>query len=158
MVGFMDLPCRANAVIVGGRLGDHLTLRGCRDVVWLERQQRHCGTIWFGAGLAGQVRACLPKDRRTNPIDTTQMPAHAKGAKSPGADRRRAVDGAAASLVLSGKIELWVSGRHRDNVRLRHQSAGQWVTGPHRNARQRPDLFIARPTRRQINLSKGRLP
>jgi 4-methylaminobutanoate oxidase (formaldehyde-forming) len=58
----MDLPNRANVVIVGGgivgcSLAYHLTLRGCRDVVLLERKQLTCGTTWHAAGLVGQLRA-----------------------------------------------------------------------------------------------------
>lgn len=58
----MDLPSRANVVIVGGgivgcSLAYHLTLRGCRDVVLLERKQLTCGTTWHAAGLVGQLRA-----------------------------------------------------------------------------------------------------
>jgi 4-methylaminobutanoate oxidase (formaldehyde-forming) len=58
----MDLPSRANVVIVGGgivgcSLAYHLTLRGCSDVVLLERKQLTCGTTWHAAGLVGQLRA-----------------------------------------------------------------------------------------------------
>ncbi len=58
----MDLPNQASVVIVGGgivgcSLGYHLTLRGCRDVVLLERKQLTCGTTWHAAGLVGQLRA-----------------------------------------------------------------------------------------------------
>ena len=58
----MDLPQRASVVIVGGgivgcSLAYHLTLRGCRDVVLLERKQLTCGTTWHAAGLVGQLRA-----------------------------------------------------------------------------------------------------
>jgi 4-methylaminobutanoate oxidase (formaldehyde-forming) len=38
-------------------LAYHLTLRGCRDVVLLERKQLTCGTTWHAAGLVGQLRA-----------------------------------------------------------------------------------------------------
>lgn len=58
----MDLPSRATVVIVGGgvvgcSLAYHLTLRGCTDVVLLERKQLTCGTTWHAAGLVGQLRA-----------------------------------------------------------------------------------------------------
>jgi len=58
----MDLPTQARVVIVGGgivgcSLAYHLTLRGCRDVVLLERKQLTCGTTWHAAGLVGQLRA-----------------------------------------------------------------------------------------------------
>ena len=57
-----DLPNRAAVVIVGGgivgcSLAYHLTLRGCTDVVVLERRQLTCGTTWHAAGLVGQLRA-----------------------------------------------------------------------------------------------------
>ncbi|MEI6617936.1 MAG: FAD-dependent oxidoreductase [Betaproteobacteria bacterium] len=58
----MDLPNQASVVIVGGgivgcSLAYHLTLRGCRDVVLVERKQLTCGTTWHAAGLVGQLRA-----------------------------------------------------------------------------------------------------
>ena len=58
----MDLPHQASVVIVGGgivgcSLAYHLTLRGCTDVVLLERKQLTCGTTWHAAGLVGQLRA-----------------------------------------------------------------------------------------------------
>jgi len=58
----MDLPNQASVVIVGGgivgcSLAYHLTLRGCTDVVLLERKQLTCGTTWHAAGLVGQLRA-----------------------------------------------------------------------------------------------------
>jgi 4-methylaminobutanoate oxidase (formaldehyde-forming) len=58
----MELPNRAKVVIVGGgvvgcSLAYHLTLRGCTDVVLLERRQLTCGTTWHAAGLVGQLRA-----------------------------------------------------------------------------------------------------
>ncbi|WP_342620100.1 FAD-dependent oxidoreductase [Rhodoferax sp. GW822-FHT02A01] len=58
----MELPNQANVVIVGGgvvgvSLAYHLTLRGCKDVVLLERRQLTCGTTWHAAGLVGQLRA-----------------------------------------------------------------------------------------------------
>jgi glycine cleavage system T protein len=57
-----DLPSRATVVIVGGgvvgcSVAYHLTLRGCTDVVLLERRQLTCGTTWHAAGLVGQLRA-----------------------------------------------------------------------------------------------------
>ena len=58
----MDLPNRAQVVIVGGgivgcSIAYHLTLRGCTDVVLLERKQLTCGTTWHAAGLVGHLRA-----------------------------------------------------------------------------------------------------
>ena len=55
-------PNRARVVIVGGgivgcSLAYHLTLRGCGDVVVLERKQLTSGTTWHAAGLVGQLRA-----------------------------------------------------------------------------------------------------
>src|SRR5580698_6141568 len=57
-----DLPKRAQVVIVGGGIvccsvAYHLTLRGCTDVVLLERKQLTSGTTWHAAGLVGQLRA-----------------------------------------------------------------------------------------------------
>ncbi len=56
------LPSEAQVVIVGGgiigcSLAYHLTKRGCRDVVLLERRQLTCGTTWHAAGLVAQLRA-----------------------------------------------------------------------------------------------------
>src|SRR5260221_4755068 len=58
----VDLPQRARVVIVGGGIvgcsvAYHLTLRGCTDVVLLERRQLTSGTTWHAAGLVGQLRA-----------------------------------------------------------------------------------------------------
>jgi hypothetical protein len=57
-----DLPQHAQVVIIGGGIvgcsvAYHLTLRGCTDVVLLERKQLTCGTTWHAAGLVGQLRA-----------------------------------------------------------------------------------------------------
>ncbi|MBU6317651.1 MAG: FAD-binding oxidoreductase, partial [Acidobacteria bacterium] len=57
-----DLPSSARVVIVGGGIvgcsvAYHLSLRGCTDVVVLERKQLTCGTTWHAAGLVGQLRA-----------------------------------------------------------------------------------------------------
>ena len=57
-----DLPKRAQVVIVGGGIvgcsvAYHLTLRGCVDVVLLERKKLTSGTTWHAAGLVGQLRA-----------------------------------------------------------------------------------------------------
>ncbi|MFM9123051.1 MAG: NAD(P)/FAD-dependent oxidoreductase, partial [Actinomycetota bacterium] len=56
------LPNNARVVIVGGgvvgcSVAYHLALRGCTDVVLLERKQLTCGTTWHAAGLVGQLRA-----------------------------------------------------------------------------------------------------
>ncbi|MEO6625059.1 MAG: FAD-dependent oxidoreductase [Burkholderiaceae bacterium] len=58
----MDLPDRARVVIAGGGIvgcsvAYHLALRGCADVVLLERKQLTSGTTWHAAGLVGQLRA-----------------------------------------------------------------------------------------------------
>ncbi|MBL8669533.1 MAG: GcvT family protein [Alphaproteobacteria bacterium] len=58
------LPDRADVVIVGGgivgvSIAYHLTKRGVRDVLLLERKQLTCGTTWHAAGLVGQLRATL---------------------------------------------------------------------------------------------------
>ncbi|MCP4002946.1 MAG: FAD-dependent oxidoreductase [bacterium] len=57
-----DLPARAGAVIVGGgivgcSIAYHLTRRGLRNVVLLERRKLTCGTTWHAAGLVAQLRA-----------------------------------------------------------------------------------------------------
>ncbi len=57
-----SLPDRAQVVIVGGgivgcSIAYHLTLRGWKDVVLLERKQLTSGTTWHAAGLVGQLRA-----------------------------------------------------------------------------------------------------
>src|SRR4029079_11885661 len=58
----VDLPHHTRVVIVGGGIvgcsvAYHLALRGCTDVVLLERRQLTCGTTWHAAGLIGQLRA-----------------------------------------------------------------------------------------------------
>ena len=58
----VDLPNHTRVVIVGGGIvgcsvAYHLALRGCTDVVLLERRQLTCGTTWHAAGLVGQLRA-----------------------------------------------------------------------------------------------------
>ncbi len=57
-----EIPAHADVVIVGGgivgaSLAFHLTQRGAKNVVLLERQQLTCGTTWHAAGLVGQLRA-----------------------------------------------------------------------------------------------------
>ncbi len=57
-----NVPSRAQVVIVGGGIvgcsvAYHLTLRGCTDVVVLERKKLTSGTTWHAAGLVGQLRA-----------------------------------------------------------------------------------------------------
>ena len=57
-----ELPKRAQVIIVGGGIvgcsvAYHLTLRGCADVLLLERKKLTCGTTWHAAGLVGQLRA-----------------------------------------------------------------------------------------------------
>lgn len=56
------IPNSAQVVIVGGgimgcSLAYHLTLRGFKDVVLLERKQLTSGTTWHAAGLVGQLGA-----------------------------------------------------------------------------------------------------
>ena len=57
-----ELPNRAGVLIIGGgvvgaSIAYHLTLRGAKDVVLLERKQLTSGTTWHAAGLVGQLRA-----------------------------------------------------------------------------------------------------
>lgn len=56
------VPHHSQIVIIGGgvigcSVAYHLTKRGCKDVVLLERSQLTCGTTWHAAGLIGQMRA-----------------------------------------------------------------------------------------------------
>ncbi len=56
----MDLPTEAEIVIVGGgivgcSIAYHLTQRGVKDVVLLERKQLTCGTTWHAAGLVSML-------------------------------------------------------------------------------------------------------
>lgn len=58
----VEFPQQAQVIIVGGgivgcSIAYHLTLRGYRDVVLLERKQLTSGTTWHAAGLVGQLRA-----------------------------------------------------------------------------------------------------
>src|ERR1700693_411292 len=67
-----DFPQRAEVVIIGGgivgcSLAYHLTLRGCADVVLLERRQLTCGTTWHAAGLVGQLRSGSSRPHITDP-------------------------------------------------------------------------------------------
>ena len=55
-------PTQARVVVIGGGIvgasvAFHLTERGWRDVVLLERKQLTSGTTWHAAGLVGQLRA-----------------------------------------------------------------------------------------------------
>ena len=57
-----QLPTQARAVVIGGGIVGasvlyHLTERGWRDVVLLERKRLTSGTTWHAAGLVGQLRA-----------------------------------------------------------------------------------------------------
>jgi heterotetrameric sarcosine oxidase gamma subunit len=56
------IPTQARVVVIGGGIvgtsvAYHLTERGWRDVVLLERNVLTSGTTWHAAGLVGQVRA-----------------------------------------------------------------------------------------------------
>src|ERR1700693_3557941 len=58
----MDLPSRAQVVIIGGGIvgtsvAYHLTHLGWNDVVLIEQGQLSSGTTWHAAGLVGQLRA-----------------------------------------------------------------------------------------------------
>ena len=55
-------PTQARVVVIGGGIvgasvAFHLTERGWRDVVLLERRRLTSGTTWHAAGLVGQIRA-----------------------------------------------------------------------------------------------------
>ncbi|MEX0350892.1 MAG: FAD-dependent oxidoreductase [Paracoccaceae bacterium] len=57
-----DLPSKARVVIIGGgvigcSVAYHLTKKGWKDVVLLERKQLTSGTTWHAAGLIAQLRA-----------------------------------------------------------------------------------------------------
>ncbi len=57
-----DLPKKARVVIIGGgvigcSVAYHLTKKGWKDVVLLERKQLTSGTTWHAAGLIAQLRA-----------------------------------------------------------------------------------------------------
>src|SRR5262245_32986390 len=57
-----SLPAGARVVVIGGgavgtSVAYHLTERGWRDVVLLERKELTSGTTWHAAGLVGQLRA-----------------------------------------------------------------------------------------------------
>ncbi|MEM7089792.1 MAG: FAD-dependent oxidoreductase [Pseudomonadota bacterium] len=58
----VDLPSKARVVIIGGgvigcSVAYHLTKKGWKDVVLLERKQLTSGTTWHAAGLIAQLRA-----------------------------------------------------------------------------------------------------
>ncbi|TMF60327.1 MAG: FAD-dependent oxidoreductase [Chloroflexi bacterium] len=62
------MPDRARAVIIGGGVGGtsiayHLTRRGWRDIVLLERAQLTSGSTFHSAGLVGQLRSTMPLTR-----------------------------------------------------------------------------------------------
>src|SRR3990172_4842342 len=55
-------PTQARVVVIGGGIVGasvlfHLTERGWKDVVLLERKTLTSGTTWHAAGLVGQLRA-----------------------------------------------------------------------------------------------------
>ena len=58
----MSVPSKARVVIIGGgvvgcSVAYHLTKKGWKDVVLLERKQLTSGTTWHAAGLIAQLRA-----------------------------------------------------------------------------------------------------
>ncbi len=58
----VDLPSKTRVVIIGGgvigcSVAYHLTKKGWKDVVLLERKQLTSGTTWHAAGLIAQLRA-----------------------------------------------------------------------------------------------------
>ena len=58
----VELPSHVRVVVVGGGIvgcsvAYHLALRGCTDVLLLERDRLTSGTTWHAAGLVGQLRA-----------------------------------------------------------------------------------------------------
>jgi glycine cleavage system T protein len=64
----MTFPDRARVVVIGGGVGGtsiayHLTKRGWRDVVLLERAQLTSGSTFHSAGLVGQLRSTMPLTR-----------------------------------------------------------------------------------------------
>ena len=57
-----NLPSKARVVVIGGGIigcsaAYHLTKKGWRDIVLLERKQLTSGTTWHAAGLIAQLRA-----------------------------------------------------------------------------------------------------
>ena len=59
-------PTQARVVVIGGGIvgtsvAYHLTERGWRDVVLVERKRLTSGTTWHAAGLVGQLRATYNK-------------------------------------------------------------------------------------------------
>jgi glycine cleavage system T protein len=64
----VNLPDRARIVVIGGGVGGtsiayHLTQRGWRDVLLLERAQLTSGSTFHSAGLVGQLRSTMPLTR-----------------------------------------------------------------------------------------------
>src|SRR5690348_10344823 len=62
------VPSHARVVIIGGgavgcSIAYHLTKRGHKDVLLLERKRLTSGTTWHAAGLVGQLRATLNMTR-----------------------------------------------------------------------------------------------
>ena len=55
-----DLPSEVETIIIGGgiigcSIAYHLSKRGMRDIVVLERKQLTCGTTWHAAGLVSML-------------------------------------------------------------------------------------------------------
>ena len=55
-----DIPQEAETIIIGGgiigsSIAYHLSKRGMKDVVLLERKQLTCGTTWHAAGLVSML-------------------------------------------------------------------------------------------------------
>ena len=81
-----ELPRRTRIVVIGGGIvgcsvAYHLALRGCTNVVLLERRELTCGTTWHAAGLVGQLRATLNGDRQGQVINFTDFSSNSTGAQ-----------------------------------------------------------------------------
>ena len=60
MPSAQNLPSEAEVIIIGGgivgcSIAYHLTKKGVKDVVLLERKQLTCGTTWHAAGLVSML-------------------------------------------------------------------------------------------------------
>ena len=111
-----SLPARARIVIVGGGVGGasvahHLTERGERDVLLVERAELTSGSTFHSAGLVGQLRAD-PALTRMNRW-SAQLYRHLEKA---GGDR-------APGWVESGSLRLASSPQRWDEIRRQAQWA-----------------------------------